>query len=414
MAPFRLISEECSLPRIARYDVTDYINLLMASFLAAAGLATDSFTTVMGSILISPMMKPIMRIAVRLSSGKPPGKWASGELAVALLSCFVVGLAAGMVGCLVGTSSPELYAWPTAQMLERTEIIGRGPIFFAAIFSGIAAANTHASQAQGAGALVGVAISASLLPPVVNAGMLLGWAVFEREYEVEKVVCMASVSTTITLLNVVIIALFASAYFCFSPAAYSHPKLGVFSFIIFPLMMMVMRVWIFLESCTGSWHFGCDDAKFQRAHSMDEPMCSSAAGLGFVSLGLYLLIFAYGVMGEVRGSQVAVPRWAHVVCLLVVCLLVVDLILWFPLHLLGSPGVHERVGIVLFQVMPSFVWMPALLWSLWGMLRGKAGAGREPGMLPTILEASRHMSSLEAEAAVAAAADGKMVPFLAC
>ena len=83
---------------------------------------------------------------------------------------FSVGLASGI---LLAPVAPE-YHWPTESMKERGDprALYTGVIF--AIASGIAVG--VAVTSNGVNSLVGVAISASLLPLIVNAGMALSFA----------------------------------------------------------------------------------------------------------------------------------------------------------------------------------------------------------------------------------------------
>jgi len=83
---------------------------------------------------------------------------------------FAVGLSTGIA---LAPVAPEYY-WPTNSMKERGDprALYTGVIF--AIASGIAAG--VAVTSNGVNSLVGVAISASLLPPLVNAGMSLSFA----------------------------------------------------------------------------------------------------------------------------------------------------------------------------------------------------------------------------------------------
>ncbi|EEC45398.1 predicted protein [Phaeodactylum tricornutum CCAP 1055/1] len=141
--------------------------LLVASILAAIGLAANSSATIIASMLVSPIMGPVVGMAygTLIMDWKLVKKSAWTEL-VSLFVCVIMG--AIVAACIGPTDLAE--NWPTAEM----DIRGRKQNFFVGIpiafFSGLGVAVSLLDDQTSS--LVGVAISASLLPPAVNAGMM--------------------------------------------------------------------------------------------------------------------------------------------------------------------------------------------------------------------------------------------------
>ena len=154
----------------------NYCNLLMvANIVAALGLATDSATTVISSMLLSPIMGPVIGMSYGLIIWDTKLIWRSARNEVcSIIICILFGL---LIGAL--TSWTEMAtSWPTNEMISRgtrTTFLAGIPIAF---FSGVGVSLSVLDDSTSS--LVGVAISASLLPPAVNAGML--WVFSAIEY----------------------------------------------------------------------------------------------------------------------------------------------------------------------------------------------------------------------------------------
>ncbi|XP_071118022.1 uncharacterized protein [Haliotis cracherodii] len=155
----------------------DYVMLIfLASWIAALGLGENSSVILVASMLISPLMGPILAgifgTVVKYDDLRNTG--IKSEL-TGLGICLVFGLFAGFIygglgvhGQLLGNSD----SWPTPEMASRGVHRSLAVGLLIAIPSGAGVALSILGG--NAGSLVGVAISASLLPPAVNAGML--WA----------------------------------------------------------------------------------------------------------------------------------------------------------------------------------------------------------------------------------------------
>ncbi|XP_011185755.2 uncharacterized protein LOC105214185 [Zeugodacus cucurbitae] len=163
----------------------DFIILLIsATILAAIGLAENSTIFLAASMLVSPLMGPIIA-AIFGTAIKDPTLRTLGlrnEL-IGILIATIVGFIFGLVIC----SIDERYGngeGLTAEMLSRSELHSLLVGLFTAIPSGAAAA--VAILGGNIGSLVGVAISASLLPPAINAGVLWALALMYTLFETDE------------------------------------------------------------------------------------------------------------------------------------------------------------------------------------------------------------------------------------
>lgn len=151
----------------------DFVSMLcVASILAAFGLIEDSTLFLIASMLISPLMGPIIAgifgTVIKERSLQLMGL-KNEMIGISLTTS--VGFIFGLIVC----SLDERYGVGegiTNEMLSRCEVHSLMVGIAIALPSGAAVA--IAILGENIGSLVGVAISASLLPPAVNAGVL--WA----------------------------------------------------------------------------------------------------------------------------------------------------------------------------------------------------------------------------------------------
>lgn len=151
--------------------------LLVASILAGLGLVSNSSATIIASMLVSPIMGPV----VGLAYGTTIKDWQLVRLSLrneclSLLFCIIVGMT---IAAITGPTQLS-NTWPTSEMSSRgqmsTFLVGL-PIAF---FSGLGVAVSLLDDQTNS--LVGVAISASLLPPAVNAGIMwVGYAFVQSD-----------------------------------------------------------------------------------------------------------------------------------------------------------------------------------------------------------------------------------------
>ncbi|KAL3917623.1 MAG: hypothetical protein SGILL_004627 [Bacillariaceae sp.] len=141
--------------------------LFISSVIAAIGLGTDSVTIIIASMLVSPLMGPVVGIAYGASiQDFKMVRIAFVTEALSLIGCILTGALVGM--CMV--PFPVADKWPTDEHLSRGNLTSLYAGLPVAFFSGLGVAVSLLDDVTSS--LVGVAISASLLPPAVNCGML--------------------------------------------------------------------------------------------------------------------------------------------------------------------------------------------------------------------------------------------------
>ncbi|XP_053673725.1 uncharacterized protein LOC128723985 [Anopheles nili] len=151
----------------------DFVSMLaVASILAAFGLVEDSSVFLIASMLISPLMGPIIAVifgtVVKERSLQLIGL--KNEI-IGIMLTVSVGFIFGLIVCSIDDRY-SVGEGITHEMLARCETHSLLVGIAIALPSGAAVA--IAILGENIGSLVGVAISASLLPPAVNAGVL--WA----------------------------------------------------------------------------------------------------------------------------------------------------------------------------------------------------------------------------------------------
>ncbi|XP_014773846.1 uncharacterized protein LOC106871741 [Octopus bimaculoides] len=156
----------------------DYCMLIiLASMISVLGLVENSSVVLVASMLISPLMGPILAgtfgTVIQNYSLRNLGlRSESIGLALCIICGFIFGLIIGAIH-LQGVTG-YIDEWPTMEMKSRGMSRSLWIGILIALPSG---AGVSLSVLGGnSGPLVGVAISASLLPPAVNAGMLWSFA----------------------------------------------------------------------------------------------------------------------------------------------------------------------------------------------------------------------------------------------
>lgn len=197
----------------------DFIILLVvASILASFGLVEDSTLFLAASMLISPLMGPILAatFGAAIRDHKLQYLGLRNEI-IGIFMCILVGFVFGLV--ISGVN----YIFGDAKALTN-EIINRCEIHSVIVGICIAlpsgAAQSIALLRENFGSLVGVAISASLLPPAVNTGLLWSFSclskifssttnfnsfVTEKRFfddQASELVVLGSISLLVTLTNV--------------------------------------------------------------------------------------------------------------------------------------------------------------------------------------------------------------------
>ncbi|XP_067928797.1 uncharacterized protein [Watersipora subatra] len=166
-----------ALRQNAEFTFDYLVFVVLASIIGAVGLIENSSVILVASMLISPLMGPILAATFGSAIEDPTLrnvglKSEAVGLAVCVLTGFLLGLPVTYIMNSESWWKPITGSWPSPEMygrgLPRSLIVGA----VIALVSGMAVALSVLGNNQGS--LVGVAISASLLPPAVNCGLL--WA----------------------------------------------------------------------------------------------------------------------------------------------------------------------------------------------------------------------------------------------
>jgi uncharacterized hydrophobic protein (TIGR00271 family) len=147
-------------------SVNYWLELVLSAGIATLGLVLDSPAVVIGAMLISPLMGPILAAGLAL---------AAGDFYLGVKS--VINVLASMAGA-VGFSAAIVWLLPfhapTAEILSRTQpnLLDLG----VAVFSGLAGSVVVCRGGGGGGvtALPGVAIAVALMPPLCAVGFGVG------------------------------------------------------------------------------------------------------------------------------------------------------------------------------------------------------------------------------------------------
>ena len=156
----------------------DYLLLVvLASIIAFFGLLENSPVVLVASMLVSPIMGPILAgtFGCVIGDVQLRNRGIQHEL-ISLGICIIIGFVLGILFCGLGAENyyaSSLDKWPTPEMINRG--VSRSLIVGIAIALPSGAGVALSVLGGNVGSLVGVAISASLLPPAVNAGLF--WSI---------------------------------------------------------------------------------------------------------------------------------------------------------------------------------------------------------------------------------------------
>jgi len=184
--------------------------LLVASVIAGLGLISNSTATIIASMLVSPIMGPVVAIAYGTTIfDRKMVRLAWTNEIISLLFCILIGVILG--ACTGRTELAK--SWPTDEMRSRCQWSNFYVGIPTAFFSGMGVAVSLLDDQTNS--LVGVAISASLLPPAVNSGIILiGWYFwensdyfeeFQEDVTQEEFRECALLSLGLTLINILMI-----------------------------------------------------------------------------------------------------------------------------------------------------------------------------------------------------------------
>jgi uncharacterized hydrophobic protein (TIGR00271 family) len=142
----------------------DFLALMVLSTsMAAIGLMQNSAAVVIGAMLVAPLMTPLLGLGLALQQGNP-------VLARLSLRSIAFGILVSLLGGFaVGFLTPS-FVEPTREMLSRG---GPGLLDLVVAFAAGLAAAYASSRPSLIAALPGVAIAASLVPPIATSGLAL-------------------------------------------------------------------------------------------------------------------------------------------------------------------------------------------------------------------------------------------------
>jgi len=154
----------------------------IAAVMSGSGLVGDSGTTVVASMLVSPLMGPLLCVIFGLASrDRDMVRRGIYNSTAGVILCFSIGVLVGVFTCpyyadVDGIPSKWSEFIANGDLAVSSEMIERGTPgglvmgFAIAVPSGFGV-TLAVTTAGGINALVGVAISAALVPPIVNAGI---------------------------------------------------------------------------------------------------------------------------------------------------------------------------------------------------------------------------------------------------
>mmetsp|Transcript_35143 Transcript_35143/g.110631 ORF Transcript_35143/g.110631 Transcript_35143/m.110631 type:complete len:838 (-) Transcript_35143:147-2660(-) len=207
----------------------DYAALvIIASILAGVGLASNNTVVIVASMLVSPIMGPIMAFTFGavVHELKLSRLGFRNEL-VSLSVCVIVG---GVIGACLGAMDVEDDI-PTEEMSARGSRTGLLLGLAIAIPSGMGVALSVLGH--NTSSLVGVAISASLLPPAVQTGIELVYGLILRGRGnislSDTLLEEAGISFSLTVMNIVCIFVTAVATFKLKEVAPIEEKSRLFA-----------------------------------------------------------------------------------------------------------------------------------------------------------------------------------------
>ena len=168
-----LVAEVVKRIRSGNQFTFDYVALVcLASIIAFFGLLENSSVVLVASMLVSPIMGPILAgiFGAVISDKELRNKGIKHE-AISLFLCIFIGFVLGLIFSF-WIETYGVTKWPTDEMVSRGQLRSLYVGALIAIPSGAGVALSVLGD--NTGSMVGVAISASLLPPAVNAGLF--WA----------------------------------------------------------------------------------------------------------------------------------------------------------------------------------------------------------------------------------------------
>ncbi len=153
-------------PRSARRLTNFFVLLLLATVIATYGVLSDSTATVIGAMIVAPLMGPIMATAAAVVIGSPDRAWRSLSLVVVGVICVI------LLSLVLSWLVPDI----RISFTENGEIASRIAPGLMALLTALASGAAGAfitSREEIADSMGGVAIAISLVPPLCVVGISL-------------------------------------------------------------------------------------------------------------------------------------------------------------------------------------------------------------------------------------------------
>lgn len=209
-------------------DADHVTRVTVASLIGGVGLMTDSTAVIFAAFFISPLMTMLLGIVWGCCVGDwPLARRSLRNLLYDTVLCVSLGFFGGFVLCLVLPRDPGAVSAPitdngrgtwTIISVSTQQILSRGPPLSNIVVSAVVAALSGIAVALGhsggsTSALAGVALSTSLLPPLVNVGLMLAIAMFYPSVKTSRGDALVKVAGYSAMIYVANVAMVIS--FCF-------------------------------------------------------------------------------------------------------------------------------------------------------------------------------------------------------
>ena len=171
---------------------TQVYGLLTASMLASLGLLYGDYSVILGAMMVSPMAQPLRNGAISLLQNKPK------LLIPFFMGLLVMTLCAFMIGYIVVFLNQYLHWFdlPTDNMEKLADSVFLKVNFVIGCISGLV--TPYASKIGSQSMSLGLMICVSVLPPVVNSGMMLRLShIYDYDKELYLRKCLDSFLITV-------------------------------------------------------------------------------------------------------------------------------------------------------------------------------------------------------------------------
>jgi uncharacterized hydrophobic protein (TIGR00271 family) len=149
-----------------QFDIVYFTMMIFACLIALMGLLLNSPAVIIGAMLISPLMGPILACGLALTTAEwSLGKKAARNLGLSVAEVVLMAVVAIHLSPL-REATPEILARTNPNLMD----------LLIAFFSGLAGTVALASRKTAFTILPGVAIATAVLPPLVTAGYGIGTA----------------------------------------------------------------------------------------------------------------------------------------------------------------------------------------------------------------------------------------------